>query len=442
MIPQIVNKYLKKYSIFGWEIEHTGLDSINNVIVIPVINEYDNIKTLLTSFLKTDNKYFPATLFLFVVNNSSAADENVKTENAKTLEYLRTIIKRNMSVCDELQRKVIYSRLKIGVVDASTQDRKLPSRDAGVGLARKIGMDLALEVFNYNSHEKKILICLDADCKAEKNYLTTIVEDYNRRNLSAAVINFSHELSTNEEQNLAIICYEIFIRYYVLGLKYAGSVYAFYTVGSIITCDYQSYIKAEGMNKRKAGEDFYFMEKLAKNVKVEHISGTTVHPSSRISLRVPFGTGQRIKRFLSHTHNEYLLYNPASFRILKEWIKEFNFPAVKNANYYLSKADDIDENLFEFLKNQNFSESWKKILKNSSSDEQAYKQKIKWFDGFRTLKLIHYLRDSAYPMVNMFDALDEMFKTMGIISSLNRKGEKIPPLEIQKEYLNILQRNT
>ncbi len=442
MIPLNVNKYLKKYSIPGWEIEHNGLDNINNVVVIPVINEYDIIKNLLTSLIENNKKYFPSALFLFVINNSSAADKNIKTDNARTISYLSTIINRKISVCDDLQRRIISSGLRIGLIDASCRGKELPAKDAGVGLARKIGMDLALSTFDFRLPGEKILICLDADCKVEKNYLTTIVEDYNNRNLSAATINFLHELSSNVEQNSAIICYEIFIRYYVLGLKYAGSDYAFHTIGSTITCDYQSYIKAEGMNKRKAGEDFYFMEKLAKNVKVERISGTTVHPSSRISLRVPFGTGQRIKRFLSYMYDEYLLYNPASFRILKEWIIEFNSPAVKNADYYLSKAAGIDENLFEFLENQNFSENWNRILKNSSSGEQLNKQKMKWFDGFRTLKLIHHLRDSAYPLVNMFDALEEIFKLMGIISHINRKEEKIPPLGFQKEYLKILQRNT
>lgn len=441
MIPENVNKYIKKYSLPGWEIEHAGLDNINNVVVIPAICEFENIKTLLASLAENEGKYFPYTLYLFVINNSAEPEENIRLDNANTLAYLRTIIKNDISTCDELQRKINSTGLRIALVDASSAGKELPIKDAGVGLARKIGLDLVLGTFNYNSSDKKILICLDADCTVEKNYLTEIIENFNNKNLTAAIINFSHQINGGTELDPAIICYEIFLRYYVLGLRYAGSPYAFHTVGSTIACDYESYVKAEGMNKRKAAEDFYFMEKLAKIVSIDKITGTTVHPSGRSSWRVPFGTGQRVNRFLAHTHNDFLLYNPKTFSILKEWINEFNSPAVNDADFYLAKAAEIDFYLHRFLIEQNFSDSWSKILKSSASCEQANRQKIKWFDGFKTLKLIHYLRDSAYPLINMFEAADELFGLCGINFYPGRKGKDIPSIEIQKEYLNILRKN-
>ncbi len=87
-------------------------------------------------------------------------------------------------------------------------------------------------------------------------------------------------------------------------------------------CSYDSYIKTEGMNKRKAAEDFYFLEKLAKNFPITKIESATVYPSGRSSWRVPFGTGQRVTRFLAKGQNEYLLYSTESFRILKLWLNE------------------------------------------------------------------------------------------------------------------------
>ena len=38
--------------------------------------------------------------------------------------------------------------------------------------------------------------------------------------------------------NSAIICYETFLRYYVMCLRYAGSYYAFHTIGSAMACDH------------------------------------------------------------------------------------------------------------------------------------------------------------------------------------------------------------
>ena len=60
------------------------------------------------------------------------------------------------------------SGLNIGFVDAASAGKELPQKDAGVGLARKIGMDLALLIFDYDPPGKKILVCLDADCTVDK----------------------------------------------------------------------------------------------------------------------------------------------------------------------------------------------------------------------------------------------------------------------------------
>ena len=189
----------------------------------------------------------------------------------KVLFFSIQLLKDKSSREDELINKIYKSGLKIGLIDASSAGKELPQKDAGVGLARKIGMDLALLILDYNSPRKKILICLDADCTVDKIILTEIVNNFNARNLSAAVVNYSHRIENCNEELKAIICYEIFLRYYELGLKYAKSPYAFPTIGSTIACDYESYIKSEGMNKRKAAEDFYFLEKLAKNYPVERL---------------------------------------------------------------------------------------------------------------------------------------------------------------------------
>ena len=435
-LPETVKKYLTKYNTDNhWTVEADNTGFINNVVVVPAICEFNNIKSLLTSLTVIDNDYFKTTLFLFVINNSTDHCDEIKTDNKNSLQLLRNIIFKNTG--DKFIEDIIKSGLRIAVIDASTEGNELPENNAGAGLARKIGMDLALTVFNYKTSSKKILICLDADCSVEKNYLTEIVENFNNRNISAAVIKYSHSESGDPDTERAITCYEIFLNYYELGLKLALSPYAFHSIGSTIACDYESYIKVEGMNKKKAGEDFYFLEKLIKNVKVEKIITTVVHPAPRISWRVPFGTGPRISRFLNNVQNEYLLYNPISFFILRDWLEVFLYGDDLTADEYLKKAGLIDNTLHNFLRSQKFGESWNKISANSSGIEQRQKQKILWFDGFRTLKLIHYLRDNEYNQINMFDALDKILGELKIDFPA-RKGKMIPDIRIQKEYLNIL----
>jgi len=112
-------------------------------------------------------------------------------------------------------------------------------------------------------------------------------------------------MPVNYEGQAAICCYEIFLRYWVLGLKYAKSPWAFHSIGSTIVTSTDSYLKVRGMNKREAGEDFYFLNKLAKIGSIDYIRDTCVFPSARSSSRVPFGTGKRIERFLSGQKQEW-----------------------------------------------------------------------------------------------------------------------------------------
>ncbi len=436
--PEKVTKYLDKQHFNNWILETIlQQNKIKIAVVIPVIEEYQFISQLLNSIGNNDNKYAHETIFIFVINKPVSSDKKTREDNLKCLNLLRNIIDKHEGIARNY-KKLNSNGWNIGVIDCSSPGKELPVKDSGVGFARKIGMDLALTLFDYSSPGKNIIVCLDADCTIENNYITEINKAFNERKISSAVINFEHDIDSSSETVEAIICYEIFLRYYVLGLRFAGSPYAIHTIGSTITCDHKSYIKIGGMNKRKAAEDFYFLEKLVKNVNVDKITSTSVYPSSRGSWRVPFGTGQRVNRFLSKTQNEYLLYNPIGFFLLKDWLQIFNSDEICTGEQYLEKATHLDKDLHQFLITQNFQQAWDKILKNSGSSEQVNLQKKFWFDGFKTMKLIHHLRDSAYPMINMFDALDELLMRIGIIEKVQRNKTPLPGLNIQKQYLYLL----
>ena len=112
---------------------------------------------------------------------------------------------------------------------------------------------------------------------------------------------------------------------------------------------------------------------------------------------------------------------------------------VLNQNILLKIAKNIHESLFEFLTQQNFENFISKVLLKNNNPVEIEKQKHYWFDAFRTLKLIHYLRDTIYPNINMFDAIDELLKLMSIENNIKRSSA-IPELETQKEYLLLLRK--
>jgi hypothetical protein len=435
-LPSFVKSYLHKYGIPGWKAETDKDDKYNNIVVIPAIKEYKNILRLLNSLSQIDKNYLSGTLFLFVINNSAEVREEIIIDNKQSLELLNSIICKDLSK-ENIPKEIINDGFNIGFVDASSHGKELPAKNAGVGLARKIGMDIALTLFNYQDNSKKIIICLDADCTVEKNYLTAIVDECNNRKISAGHVLYEHVFPENETERRAIICYELFLRYYTLGLKYAQSHFAFTFIGSTMICDAEYYCMIGGMNKRKAAEDFYFLEKLAKVTTVHKIDSTKVFPASRSSWRVPFGTGQRINRFVSNIQDEYLLYNPQSFMILKKWLEVFNADIKYDEKELMARAGEIDRKLFDYLKEKSFENDWRRIIINSKTNEQLNKQKNMWFDGFTTMKLIHYLRDNGYPPMQMFDALDALLNLMNI-KIANPRVQAIPDINTQIEYLKLL----
>lgn len=428
-------KYIKKHCTDRWQITAGNSADIKAVIVIPALAEYKNIQVLLESLILNDPSAFTSTLILFVVNNLESSDQDIKHQNQKTIEFLN-LLQNNSRTTEVLINKIRASGIRTAYVDASSPGYELPEKEGGVGLARKVGMDLALQLFDFEIECNYIIGCLDSDCIVPTNYLNKIFKLTSDNSFKAGYVNYEHPL-TDPGTIDAIICYEIFLHYYVAGLKYACSPYAFHTIGSTMMCSAEAYISIGGMNKRKAAEDFYFMEKLSKNYIIKKIEGTSIYPSSRVSFRVPFGTGQRVNRFLQHLQNEYLLYAPESFTILKKWLSVFNNHNILTADEYLKQAKEINISLYNFLVSNNFKADWERILNNSKQSAQIQKQKQFWFDGFRTLKLIHYLRDTQFPPTAMFKALDEMFSFFDVENEF-RSMEELPDIETQKKYLQLL----
>ncbi len=407
--PNKVSEYLENKSYKQWVLEWDEVPGISTVIVIPTICEFANIKPLLSSLARNPKQYLQKSLLIFVVNNSFSSTIEVRADNNRSLEYIRALLRKNFF--DQFSKQILESGIRIGLIDAASEGNEFDDTNAGVGLARKIGMDTALRVFDFSIDGKKIIISLDADCLVEENYISEIEHNFNQPNISAGMVEFEHNLQDDEINKPGILSYEIFLRHYVAGLLFAESPYAFHTIGSTVICDHEAYIKISGMNTKKAAEDFYFLQKLAKHYSIHRITSTKVRPSARESWRVPFGTGRSMADFSSNK-KDILLYDPEVYIILKEWLKLFNSDLLLKPDFIIKKAKEIHPELYNFLVGRKFSNDWKKILENSKSVKQLDYQRKNWFDAFETLKLIHHLRDTSFPMMDVKTGVEKLFKVV------------------------------
>jgi hypothetical protein len=79
----------------------------------------------------------------------------------------------------------------------------------------------------------------------------------------------------------------------------------------------KQYALQGGMNRRQAGEDFYFIQKMISAGGYFSLNTTTVYPSSRTSFRVPFGTGTAMAKLCKEADAQFMTYNPAAFKDLR-----------------------------------------------------------------------------------------------------------------------------
>ena len=425
-----------------WKVINDNKADVSQVVVIPAYAEKEMLFSTLASLAQNDNTSLDDMLILCVINNKKSATTEAKVNNLQTMKYLSALTeKKSLKFAGELNdslQAIADSNLKLAFIDASSEGHEVPKNTGGVGMARKIGMDAAFNLLRQCSTDKKIIINLDADTLVQNKYLRSI-KNYYTGNKKSAIVAYEHQEPSVPDEAAAIYCYEIFLRYWVLGLKYANSPYAFHSIGSTMSCSADAYLEVRGMNRRDAGEDFYFLNKLAKIGKIGYIKETCVYPSARPSQRVPFGTGKRISRFLARTHDEYLLYNPRIFEILSAWLELMRSPFNYCESEILIKARAIDYNLESFLIGNDFAAIWSRIRNNVKDEKTMIRQFNDWFDGFKTLKFINHMSREAYAPINMFTAVNEI---LFMLKMSEYKYDNDYSLSVQKNILQYLRKIT
>jgi glycosyltransferase involved in cell wall biosynthesis len=384
MISSPISRYLESQGTRGlWKMSGNERRDFRGAVVIPALAERNSLFLTLDSLARNPRELLSQFLIVIVVNNRSDANPADKIDNEETLDRIS-------------KGEGISPNLQIGWVDAASPGLELPPKDGGVGLARKIGFDLALSQLDFDN-SPPLLVSLDADTFVRPDYLPAIRQHFREATEGGAVIPFCHQKGEHPKQEAAIQRYELFLRTYVLGLEQAGSPYAFHTVGSTMACRADAYVRMGGMNHRKAGEDFYFLQHLAKTAGVRKLKGTMVFPSPRISHRVPFGTGRSISRLLADEKGAVLFYRPECFQILKEWLALVSQNLSSDGNDIFLKGEALSEYLGSFLTQINFPLTWQKLKRNFPAPPLRLRGFHHWFDGLKTLKLIHSLSAGPYP---------------------------------------------
>ncbi len=406
------SRYLSKYGNGTPRIQEPMHAGTEIIVTIPCFNEPD-LKASLLSLSANDD---PGCLveIIVVVNAHADVPEEIKQQNEFSVKSARSL------------KEHLPSWLTLHVL----HETDLPKKHAGVGLARKIAMDEASWRFESAQETNGVIVCFDADSACDSNYLLAIRTHFTQNSKTPGCsIRYEHPLSGSEYDSSlydGIAQYELHLRYYTMQQKWLELPYAFQTVGSSMAVRWADYQLEGGMNRRKAGEDFYFLHKIIARGNFTELTNTRVIPSPRPSDRVPFGTGKAVQEFLDANGAELTTYNPASFDDLKVFLELELCEQMRTAS--------LPESISSYLESVKWTEVRAEIAANSSSPESYAKRFFRWFNAFRLMKYLHYSRDHFHPNIPVILAASTVLQRREIIASKEMNGEKLVDAFRKLEY--------
>ena len=256
----------------------------------------------------------------------------------------------------------------------------------GVGLARKIGTDLALALIEQGRIRSPWILQTDADVTLPPTY-TDLVHEASQQILSGIKI-FPHtHFSDDPTLHFAARLYDQHMDYYVAGLSAAGSPYAHHSLGSTIAIHAETYSAIRGYPRRSAGEDFYLLNKARKIAPIETLAEPLLIIKARLSERVPFGTGPALRDIVTTLKSDpsgrgFLSFHPKCFEVLGSVVRALNQWAEEPA---VAMDVDIAERLlalgFERFKNN--------LARQPTTAAKRLQSVHDWFDGLKTLQFVH-----------------------------------------------------
>lgn len=386
----LVMTYLQKHALYPPQIEQVPQPDLGIIVVIPCHDEPDVVASV--QALRDCDAPECAVEVIVVVNDSETSAVEVKRQNELTVRELEAWISEHTD--DRFQCFVLHHP-------------DMSKKHAGVGLARKIGMDEAIRRFEAVGNPQGVMACFDADSACDANYLQAIEQHFDSHDTVACSIYFEHPTSGETypaEVYDAIVEYELYLRYYVHALRFSGFPYAYQTIGSSMAVRADAYQKQGGMNRRKAGEDFYFLHKFIPHGHFSELIATRVIPSPRPSHRVPFGTGKAVGDIID-AGAKYLAYHPHVFIDLQFFIQKINLLYYKNNKTDIARfIDELPHSIREFLLINNFQKKIHEIHAHTANEVTFRQRFFQWFNAFMVLKYVHHARDAYYASVPVWEA--------------------------------------
>lgn len=401
------DRYLQKHASGKPLIDAQPGADIRHIVAIPATRE-SGLTKCLDSLFSCDPPRHPAEVIV-LINSAENSDP-------ATIELNRETHREALAWTEQHRRSDLIFQI------ALVED--LPAKHYGAGLARKLVMDEAVRRFDVLGRSDGVIVSLDADCTVAPNYLSAVIQHFeNQTGTDGCSIAFEHPKSGSDFPPgvyEAIKNYELHQRYYLAAVRYTGYPWAYHTVGSCFAVRAGVYCSQGGMSRRQAGEDFYFIQKVAMQGRWSECNTTTVYPSPRPSDRVPFGTGPAVKRQLEaqstqhsggtpHTTDTpgFHTYHPELFEIVKAFYDRI--PGYYEAKDPVALNNALHPLLQQYITVCGFDEMVEEIRANVASQAAFRERFFRKFNMLWLLQWLHFGRDRGFGDVKLTKVLYNRF---------------------------------
>lgn len=384
-------KYIEKHRAYDKYVVPSNFNC-GMVVVIPCYDEPDLFTTLISlqHCLPTQH---PVGV-LVVINSSELTDSSVVLHNRDTYDKL-------IAFATE------HNTPELSFHGLLCED--LPRKHAGVGLARKIGMEWAVRGFLQSENKDGVILSLDADCVVSENYLSSIENQFSTKNTNCCVINFTHQVSSNiDTLTKAINQYEQYIWYFRDALKAIGFPYYYHTIGSAFAVSADAYVRVGGIGRQQGGEDFYFLQKLFQLGKTVELMKVFVYPEARFSERIPFGTGPALEKIIASTDGLLRVYSIESFVALKSFFDLRLTFYKQSEEEVVALINQLHPSMFEFLNSSNLLSAITDCNKNAASTLTFQKRFFHHFNAFAIIKYLNFVHADFFELTPIHKVKDKL----------------------------------
>lgn len=376
-------KYLTRHAepTASWASELPSA-SYASAVVIPAFDESAEFVDRLLR-IDLDN----AALLVLVVNAPSDASAAALERTRRLFQSLlqRSNVSHNGRPMQLFRAPRLGSRaLDCLVISALEPSYALGDKE-GVGRARKMGADAALALHVRGDIASGYVGFTDADATVDLDYFRILAAPH-AGDPCGLSFPYRHRGCGDIEVDRAMRAVEASFRHYVLGLRRAGSPYAYHSLGSALAVSFRCYAQVRGVPNRQAGEDFHLLNKLVKLAPLRRLTEPVVSLQIRRSDRVPFGTGPALNSALVAATDK-ALQNPAVFDLLRQFLRVMTEsvralkppPRSATARYPKWLLDEA-EVLYRALE---------RPLQQCPTEIQRLRRLHEQFDALATLQFIH-----------------------------------------------------